>query len=250
MRSDDALLQDLNARLNLPPEARFHVLREVRDDLEAMVDLLVEQGVSRQTAEERAIVLLRPGDEAVAELAAVHRSPHGRLAVRLGHGVANVIERTAVITMAGLAAAAPLPALILGGPQPAWTTIPLLVLASVMAALLTRETFRWWVRREQDVRALAHAAGVQAATVGLTVSWGVLAAVTEGYVAAGTWEVVPPSPQTLAAWVTRVTTLLALTLGVAMLGIFGSLALIQALWRARNLEGQLTELLHSSDLDR
>ncbi len=250
MRSDEVLLQDLNARLDLPARARVQVLREVRDDLEAMVDLLVQQGVSRQTAEQRALVLLRPGDKAIEELAAVHLSLFGQLAVRLGHAAANNIERAAVLTMASLAAAAPLPALILGGPQPSWATIPLLILAGVMAAVLTHETLRWWARRERDVRALAHAAGVQAAAVGLTLAWGGLVAVMEAYVAAGTWETIPPSPQMLAAWASRLTTLLALSLGVAMLGVFGSLALMQALWQARNLETELTELLHSSHFNR
>lgn len=250
MRSDEVLLRDLNARLDLPPRARVQVLREVRDDLEAMVDLLVEQGVSRRVAEQRALALLRPGDEAIEELAAVHLSPFGQLAARLGHVTASNIERAAVIALAGLAAVAPLPALILGGPQPAWATLPLLMLAGVMAALLTRETLRWWARGEQDVRALAHAAGVQAAAVGLTLAWGGLVAVMDAYVAAGTWEMIPPSPQMLAAWASRLTTLLALSLGVAMLGVFGSLALMQALWQARNLETELTELLHSSHFNR
>lgn len=249
MRLDEVLLQDLNARLDLPPRSRVQMLREVRDDLEAMVDLLVEQGVTRQTAEQRAIALLCPGDKAIEELAAVHRSPFGRLAGRLGHAAASNIERAAVLTMASLAAAAPLSALVLGGSQPAWATLPLLILAGVMAAVLAHESFRWWARREQDVRALVHAAGIQAATVGLTLAWGFLAAALEGYVAAGTWELVPPSPQTLAAWASRVANLLALTLGVAMLGVFGSLALLQALWQARNLEGELSELLNSSDLN-
>lgn len=246
MRSDEVLLQDLNARLDLPPRARIQVLREVRDDLEAMVHLLVEQGVSRQTAEQRAIVLLRPGDQAIEELAAVHRSPFGRLAVRFGHAAAGNIERAAVLAMASLAAAAPLAALLLAGSQPAWATIPLLILAGVMAAVLTHETLRWWARREQDVRALVHAAGVQAATVGLTLTWGLLAVAMEAYVAAATWEVVPPAPQALAAWASRVANLLALTLGVAMLGVFGSVALIQAVWQARHLQGELSELLHPS----
>ena len=248
MRSDDALLRELNARLNLPSRARSDVLREVRDDLQDMVDALVGEGMSRENAERRAVTLLEPGDEAVHDLATVHRSPYGHLTARLGHGVAGGMERAAVLAMAGLAAAAPVPALLLTGSMPVWAALPLLVLAGVMTANLTRETLRWWLRRDQDVRALVHAAVLQGAAVGLTVSWGAFAAATDAYLAAAGWEVTAPSPPALAAWVSRVMTLLALTLGVAMLGVFGSLALMQALWQAQNLEGELAELLHSSDL--
>jgi len=247
MRSGNALLRDLNARLNLPSRVRSDVLREVRDDLRDMVAVLVGQGMSPEEAERRAVTLLHPGDDAVQGLAAVHRSPHEQLSVRLGHEVVRGMGRAAVLAMAGLAAAAPVPALILAGWMPVWAALPLLVLAGVMAANLTRETLRWWVRREQDVRALAHAAVVQGATVGLAVSWGAFATATDAYIAAARWEVFAPSSLALAAWVSRVMTLMALTLGVAMLGVFGSLALMQALWHARNLEGELAELLHSSD---
>lgn len=247
MRSGDALLRDLNDRLNVPSRARSHVLREVRADLQDMVDALVGRGMSREAAEQRAVTLLHPGNDAVQELAAVHRSPYGRLSARLGQNVAGGLEHAAVLAMAGLAASAPVPALVLAARMPVWAALPLLVLAGIMAAILTRETLRWWVRREQDVRALAHAAVVQAATVGLAVSWGAFAAATDAYLAAATWEGVVPTPPEWAAWVSRVMTLLALSLGVAMLGVFGSLALMQALWHARNLEGELAELLHSSD---
>jgi hypothetical protein len=246
MRSGDALLQDLNARLQLPARARSNVLHEVRDDLDDMVEALVGQGMSREAAEQRAVLLICPGDDAVEELAVIHLSPYGHLSMRLGERVALSMERAAALAMAGLAAAAPVPALILGGLLPIWAALPLLVLAGVMAALLTRETFRWWVRREQDVRALAHAAVVQGATVGLALSWGAFATATEVYLAAAMWEAVAPAPEALMALVSQVMTLLALTLGVSMLGVFGSLALMQALWQARNLEGELAELLHSS----
>lgn len=249
MRPGDALLRDLDARLNLPSRVRSDVLREVRDDLQDMVADLVGQGMSREAAELRAVTLLHPRDDAVRGLAAVHQSPYGLLSARLGDEVVRIIERAAVLAMAGLAAAAPVPALIQAGRMPVWAALPLLVLAGVMAANLTRETLRWWVRREQDVRALAHAAVVQGAVVGVALSWGALATVMEAYLAAGAWEVAAPSSLAVADWVSGVTTLLALSLGVAMLGIFGSLALMQALWRARNLEGELAELLHSSDFN-
>jgi hypothetical protein len=249
MRSGDALLRELDARLNLPSRARSDVLREVREDLHDMVNVLVGQGMSREDAERRAVTLLQPGDEAVQGLAAVHRSPYGHLSARLGNGVARGTERAAVLAMAGLAAAAPVPALVLAGRLPVWAAAPLLVLAGVMAANLTRETLRWWVRREQDVRALAHAASLQGAMVGLAVSWGALATATEVYLAAAAWEVAAPSSMAVAAWVSRVLALPALTLGVAMLGVFGALALMQAIWHARNLEGELAELLRSSDFN-
>jgi hypothetical protein len=249
MRSGNALLRELNARLNLPPRARSDVLREVREDLQDMVAVLVAQGVSREDAERRAVRLLQPGAEAVEDLAAVHRSPYGQLSGRLGHEVARGMERAAVLAMAGLAAGAPVPALVLAGRMPVWAVAPLLVLAGVMVANLTRETLRWWVRREQDVRALARAALLQGATVGLAVSWGALATATEVYLAAAAWEVAAPSSLAVAAWVSQVLALPALTLGVAMLGVFGSLALMQALWHAGKLEGELAELLRSSDFN-
>lgn len=247
MPSAEGLLRDLYARLNLPSRARSDVLREVHDDLRDMVDLLVGQGMSREDAERRAVTLLHPGDDAVKALAAVHRSPYGHLSVRLGQRVVQGAEDGAVLAMAGLAAVAPVPALILAGRLTVWAALPLLVLAGVMAANLARETIRWWVRREQDVRALAHAAVVQGAMVGLAVTWGALATSIEAYAATAAWEARAPMLGELSAWVSGLLTLLALTLGVAMLGVFGSLALMQALWHARNLEGELSELLHSSD---
>ena len=54
MRSGNALLRDLNARLNLPSRVRSDVLREVRDDLRDMVAVLVGQGMSPEEAERRA----------------------------------------------------------------------------------------------------------------------------------------------------------------------------------------------------
>lgn len=70
MRLGNALLRDLNARLNLPSRVRSDALREVRDDLRDMVAVLVGQGMSPEEAERRAVTLLHPGDDAVQGLGA------------------------------------------------------------------------------------------------------------------------------------------------------------------------------------
>lgn len=243
MPSDDLRLRELDARLTMPARARRDLIREVRDDLHDLVDVMVARGMPREAALERALALLHPGEGAAAELSALHRSPHARLAERVGAGVAGAAERVAVLALALLAATAPLPALLGVADLPTWAAFPLLALAGTLVAILVREGIRWWVHRDPDVHRLAPAAALLAGGALLAVAWGAFATATEAWIAVRSWPSGAPSVPQMAGAVARLFHLAALSLGVAILGLFGSAALLQGLGSAQDLEAELARLL-------
>lgn len=246
MPSVDGLLRDLNARLDVSPRRRPDILREVRGDIEALVARLVAEGVPEAQAEARAVALLHPGAEAAAALGEVHRSLSGRLTRRLGDRVVRGAEHLATVAMAGLALWAPVAALREPLRLVPWATVPLLALGALLVANPTRVAIGWWLRAECDARALAASARLQGVGVGLAVLWAALVTVGQGYGATAVWAVVPPTVGEVADWVAWALALHALALGVAILGVFGALALAHALWTAKGLEVELGELLSDS----
>jgi len=247
MRSGDRVLQDLNRSLDVPARVRADVLREVREDLRDLVDRLVAEGVPAAEAEARALRLLEPGPEATAMLVHVHRAPAGRIRDVLGDRADHRVEWVGTVGLAGLAVWAPMPPLLLSGRVPWWAGAPLVALGVLLVANLTREALRWWLRRDAEVARLRWSATVQGAGVVLVLVWGALAVALDAYRTAGAWSVTPPGVSEVAAWLSRALTLQALSLGIAMLGVFGALALGQALVAARRLDTELKELLHGAD---
>ncbi|MCU0613080.1 MAG: hypothetical protein MUE60_14995, partial [Candidatus Eisenbacteria bacterium] len=76
-------LRDAYQRLALPQPARTRVLLELSGDLEDMHRLYVDQGLSEEDAERRALESLDLSDAALAGLSAVHCQPLRRFLDRL-----------------------------------------------------------------------------------------------------------------------------------------------------------------------
>ena len=243
----DTLLRDANARLDVPLRARYDVLRELRGDVEALVARLVAEGVPPAQAEARALDLLHPGPEAMAALAEIHRPLSGRLALLLGQRAVDLLEGVGPLVMAGLAFSAPVSVLLGSGRLPFWAVAPLAVLGVGLVANPVREGLRWWLHRGARAPGLRLGVRVQVGGVLLALVWGGLATAWSGYRAAEGWAVEAPTPWEVVGHVAQALLLVGLALAVAVMGVFGAVALAQGLRVARGLEVELDELLREAD---
>lgn len=246
MPTRDELLRELRRRVQLPAAEHAALLREVRGDLEGMVALLELQGHARAEARARALAALAPSEEALAALAQVHRPLYRRLTAGVAQGRLRLAEVSAVVAMAVLAALAPVVPLVQGGRLPPLPAGTLSVCAGLLLANMGWYAFRGFVRRDADVEDLERGGRTQAGLVGLALSAGSLALAVHVWQVAGAWQRGPGSsgPEALRL-VAEASTATAFMLGVAILGVFGALALLQGIMVARDIERELGELVES-----
>lgn len=141
-------LRTLAARLTVPLPRKTNLLRELRDDLEALTGELIAKGLEPHEASRRAAVALVPDDITVQRLEAVHATRYRRATARIDAVRLRRIERglmavaLAVITVAGGLMLAPVG--ITYDPSPfLWPVVA--VGLSLVAACLAKG-FELWIK--------------------------------------------------------------------------------------------------------
>lgn len=147
MISFDAELRRLAGELDLPEPVRSRALLELRSDLEDMAAALEAQGVGGEEARRRALEVLLPGREAVAEWRQVHRPFYQRLVDRFSDRRRHRLERLLLAVVGATYLAGGVVALagfdLLASPSP-WLW-PVLALSAVTVLVGVAKLFQLFV---------------------------------------------------------------------------------------------------------
>lgn len=241
MHTVDSRLRALDQHLHLPVRRKVVVLRELRGDLEGMEAALQEQGLSFDDARARALNLLAPTDDALADLVALHSPWYSRLTRLIPSRSARILEGIGISGMAILAILSPLLAYTRVTGLHAWTAGALGSLAVIVTAHLMWCAFRVLVREDADAASLVRAGATQAGLLALTLSIGATAVALEAFLGAG--QGFGGDVGRIARVVATCAETAALALGIGMLGLFGTCAVFGAHLVARDIEEEYGRLL-------
>lgn len=243
MPTVDARLQAADQRLHLPLRRKVVLLRELRGDLEDLEATLQAEGADPEAARDLALRLLDPSDDALAALERLHTPWYSRLA-RLPTRSVRVIEGLGIIGMATLAVSAPILAYTKVTTVPTWTAVALGGLAVAAAAHLLWCALRVLVHEDADAKSLFAAGVTQGGVLLLALVIGGIAVALEaplGVEHALGGDIV----QAARAAATSAETI-ALAVGIAILGLFGTCAVIGAHVLTQDIEEEYRQLLGSS----
>lgn len=244
MRTAESVLRELNERLDLPARRRAALLREVRADFDDLIATLEAEGLSEEAARDRALRMLAPTEEEVGTLSGLHRPVYVQLVRGLGPGRVRVFERLGIGAMAGLAVLAPLLALAQSSQLSLLALVVLACAAIPVVVNLSWQAFRIVVRGDAEAADLARAGAIQAGLVILILTVGALLVLERAIRALSLWEAgVGIDVVTVAAAVSGCAEIASLTLGLTILGVFGSLALLHWHMSATGFERELVQLL-------
>ncbi len=242
MHEAERMIRELDDHLDLPARRRVVLLRELRADFEDLVAMLVAEGHAPEEARERAVALLAPTLDDACALTDLHRSTYARLVGPAPSRMARWLELSGVWGMAGFAVLAPLLALSTTTGVPWRAAGPLCVVAVLVVGHLSWYAFRALVREDASTSMLVRAGVVQVGLIGLALSLGCTVTLVEGWMAMGSLAAGIDLPDVAAAFATGAATA-GLTLSIAMLGLFGAIALAQAHTFTQGVEEELRWLL-------
>ncbi len=145
-------LRALASRLTVPLPRKTNLLRELRDDLDALTGELIAKGLDPHEASRRATIALVPDDITVQRLEAMHSTRYRRVTARLDTVRLRRLERglmaaaLAVVTVAGGLMLAPVG--VTRDPSPfLW---PVTVLGLLMVAACLAKGFELWIKGDHE----------------------------------------------------------------------------------------------------
>lgn len=212
-------LRELADRLEVPQPMRARILLELHGDLEDLDEALRREGVPPDEARRRAVAMLVPDSEAVAELERCHRPLWLRLVDRFSdpvrHGVERVLLALCVSLLFVLGFVGLRDADLFADPAP--LVVPLLGIGLATLAVGVWKLFQLYVRKNHGLPALRRGLGFLpfAGLAALVLSVG--GAALDLYAVAGNLAASGGGAETLLGWLRRDTAMASLGLLIATL---------------------------------
>jgi len=212
-------LRRVAAAIELPHPARSRVLLELASDLEDMRVALLSEGLSEEEAHRRALEVLLPAPEAIADLRAVHRPLYQRLVDRFSERTRHRMERMllAAVTMVLVMWSA----VVVTQPglrrSPSVFVWPLLGLAAAVAVVGLGKLFQLYVSRDHAPARLRRGMSLLPALAVASTAVGFTGAVLDLYAVTSAIEAdVAHQGMLVLEWVRSDTVMLALALLVTV----------------------------------
>ncbi len=231
--------------LGLPVRRKVVLLRELCSDLEGLEAKVQAEGLAPRDARAFALNLLTPTDRALADLVSLHSPWYARLTRSIPSRAVRILEAIGIGGMAVAAIFSPLHAYARSTSLSVWTAGTLGTLAVIVAAHLMWCAFQVLIREEADAASLVRAGAIQAGLLVLTLGIGASSV---------TLEVFSSVEQALGGDVIRIAQSVAtcaetaaLALGIAMLGLFGTCAVLGAYVLAEDIEEEYRSLLERTN---
>ncbi len=212
-------LRQVAAGLDLPQPVRSRFLLELAADLEDLHTTLLAEGLGEEEARRRALNMLLPAPDALAELRGLHRPLYQRLVDRFSDRARHRLERVLLGGVSLVLLASATQALLRLDPpkEPSVFVWPLLVLAVLVLGAGLGKLFQLYVAKDHAPARLRRGMSLLPTLAGTSAAVGLAGAVLDFYGTAAAIEAdIALQGALVLGWVRRDAAMLALALLVAV----------------------------------